>query len=82
MNVNNSISEKYISLLFNCRQNWNGLDVTSSPLMRYCTTCKKNVFLVSSDTDFLEAVDSNKCMAISNNHGLISHVGFIPKEKS
>jgi hypothetical protein len=46
-----------------CPQHWNGLDVTSDPKVRSCSTCLKSVYRCESEGELRQCVAEGKCVA-------------------
>ena len=49
---------------FRCAQNWDAMDETSRPNVRFCRECAKDVYFVESTIDLAEAIGLNRCVAI------------------
>ncbi len=52
---------------FVCNKTWDELTPTASPLVKFCGTCKHDVFLCSSQNQVDEATKLKRCIAIDNN---------------
>jgi catechol 2,3-dioxygenase-like lactoylglutathione lyase family enzyme len=50
-----------------CTKPWDTLEETSTPGVRYCGDCRKNVFLVDTADEVREAGLQDRCVAISDD---------------
>jgi hypothetical protein len=70
---------------FLCPKTWEKLSLTDDADMRFCSVCRKDVFLCSTPEDFIEFGRSGKCVAIlpSQTKGFASGswLGY-PSQKS
>lgn len=66
------------NLSFVCHKQWDELEITALPNIRFCDDCLKQVFVVKTQAEFLAASALNRCVALSDKNGLISRVGFVP----
>ena len=49
---------------FKCTANWNTMKLTSDKAVRHCKSCEKDVYLISTKEELLEAINLNRCIAI------------------
>ena len=49
---------------FRCAQNWEAMDETSRPDVRFCRECAKDVYFVEKTIELAEAIGLNRCVAI------------------
>ena len=49
---------------FRCAQNWDAMDETSRPNVRFCRECAKDVYFVENTIELSEAIGLNRCVAI------------------
>ena len=51
---------------FRCHQQWQSLEQTADPRVRYCHECSRQVLLCRRDAELLAALRANECVAIAN----------------
>ncbi len=51
-------------IAFKCNKQWEQLAKTQFGRVRYCGDCERDVFFCSSDTEILEAIRLNRCVAL------------------
>lgn len=49
---------------FRCTENWSSMGGTNQYDVRFCASCEKEVYLVSTEADLMEAITLNRCVAI------------------
>ena len=52
---------------FVCNKTWDELTPTASPMIRFFSSCRHDVFLCSSQNQVYEASKLKRCIAIDNN---------------
>jgi hypothetical protein len=64
---------------FRCHQNWNSLEPTRGPRIRYCHECSHEVVLCLRDSELRAALAANECVAINTPgpRGPVCTVGVI-----
>jgi hypothetical protein len=64
---------------FRCHQNWNSLERTDAPKVRYCHECSREVVLCQRDSELRAALQSNACVAVDipAPRGLVRTVGVL-----
>ena len=76
LNHINNYKENIIKLLFQnpCSKKWNDLVDTNNNKEKYCTDCKKNVYLVSSEEEMIKRKKLQQCVAINTTEVDINKV--------
>jgi len=49
---------------FRCHQQWQSLEATADPRVRYCHECSRQVVLCKGDEELRAALQANDCVAI------------------
>ena len=49
---------------FRCTRQWQLLDETEAPSIRFCGECRKKVYLCETDVELIEALQQNRCVAM------------------
>jgi hypothetical protein len=60
----NSIEVKDCVFSFKCPKQWAALQVTENPNVRYCDSCKENVWFCKNGKALKEAVKLGRCVAV------------------
>ena len=64
--VNNKISNVSKSIFSNpCDKNWSDLIATNEYRTKFCSDCNKNVYLVSSEKEFIKRRNLKQCVALN-----------------
>jgi hypothetical protein len=69
---------------FRCHQQWQSLEETADPSVRYCHECSRQVVLCRRNADLRAALQANECVALINAEtdrlthtiGVLSPEGF------
>jgi len=69
MSRENGNNSDYKSLLaFECKKQWNELEINPDrDEVRFCTECKKDVYLTSSDAELLNHAKLGNCVSLPGN---------------
>jgi hypothetical protein len=59
-----TINIRNCKLGYECKQDWFGLVETKDEHIKYCSECEKSVYMIVNDTDLMEAIRGNRCVAI------------------
>lgn len=51
------------TLSFECPKHWGSLQPTSSPKIRYCTACDRNVHFCSTAKELVDSIAQSRCVA-------------------
>ena len=51
---------------FRCHQQWQSLEHSPNPDVRYCQECSRQVVLCRSNAELRAALQANECVAIEN----------------
>ena len=51
---------------YECDQDWSAMEKTDDTYIRHCGYCKRNVHLVSIDSELDQAINNNWCVAVHN----------------
>jgi hypothetical protein len=46
---------------FKCNADWHGMQLTSDRNVRNCDACEKDVYLIATKEQLVEAIDLNHC---------------------
>ncbi len=67
LNLLNNLKETTAKSLFKnpCPQQWYSLIDTSSSNIKFCSDCNKNVYLVSTEEEFVKRKNLEQCVAIN-----------------
>lgn len=49
---------------FRCEAQWSGMLPTTNRAVRFCGSCERSVRLCETDSELLEAIRNNECVAI------------------
>lgn len=60
---------------FECHQNWHNLEITEDVKVKFCTECKKNVYVVKEVDEYESAIREGKCVAIFKDKLLLPTMG-------
>jgi len=52
---------------YDCDQDWSKIKKTDNSYVRLCGFCKKDVHLVSTDSELDKAIKNNWCVAVADN---------------
>ena len=52
---------------YECDQDWSNMKKTNDAYIRHCGFCKKDVHLVSENSELEAAIENNWCMAVRHN---------------
>ena len=68
---------------FRCHQQWQSLEHTLDPRVRYCHECSRQVVLCRRDAELRAALQGNECVAIESPHPhRVAHtIGVLSLEK-
>lgn len=68
LNLLNNFKENIAKLLFKnpCSKQWYNLVNTDSYDTKYCTDCRKNVYLVSTEEELIKRRNLEQCVAINS----------------
>jgi hypothetical protein len=53
---------------FKCNQKWEDLIKRKEKNIKYCIECEKEVYLVETNTELMDAIKFNHCVAIKVRH--------------
>jgi hypothetical protein len=53
---------------FKCNQKWEGLLKRKEKNIKYCHECEKEVYLIEKNSELIEAIKFNHCVAIKVRH--------------
>ena len=59
-----TINLRNCTLGFECKQDWYRLLETKDENVKYCRECEKSVYMIKNDCDLMDAIRSNRCVAI------------------
>jgi hypothetical protein len=64
---------------FRCHQDWNSLESTEDPRVRYCHECSRDVLLCQRDAELRAALHADACVAVDipGPRGLVRTVGVL-----
>jgi len=70
LNLLNNYKENISKLIFKnpCSKNWNHLVDTDHDNTKYCMDCKKNVYLVTTEAEFIKRRNLEQCVAINTHN--------------
>lgn len=60
------------TLGFKCNQNWENLLKRKEKNIKYCHECEREVYLIETNTELMDAIKFNHCVAIKVRHDEIS----------
>ena len=53
---------------FKCNQKWEGLLKRKEKNIKYCHECEKEVYMIETNTELMDAIKFNRCVAIKVRH--------------
>jgi hypothetical protein len=56
------------TLGFKCNQKWEGLLKRKEKNIKYCHECEKEVYLIDTNSELMDAIKFNHCVAIKVRH--------------
>ena len=59
-----TINLRNCTLGFECKQDWYRLLETKDENIKYCKQCEKSVYMIHNDSDLMDAIRGNRCVAI------------------
>ena len=64
---------------FRCHQQWQSLEQTTDPRVRYCHECSRQVVLCRRDSELRAALQADECVAVEipGPRGLVHTVGVL-----
>ncbi|REL35881.1 hypothetical protein [Thalassotalea euphylliae] len=58
---------------FKCPEDWDSMSITDDDTVRHCEVCERNVYLCQDESEIIDALKFNRCVAIP--------VGFLDSQR-
>ena len=58
------INVRNCKLGYECKQDWFHLTETKDENIKYCNQCEKSVYMIQNDSELMDAIRGNRCVAI------------------
>lgn len=58
------IKVRNCKLGYECKQDWFRLIETKDENIKYCNQCEKSVYMIQNDSELMDAIRGNRCVAI------------------